>query len=236
MKVIVEYFGQDFKPFADVLAYSIARHCPTAETIIYEDAGPGYRFEGVQPAVTHNTYKLERWRDAINEHDGELVILDADTLVLGDLAEAFTLFDEELAYTVRPGRIPLNGGALYIRNSERIRAFFDAWVVHNRDIAEDWQRCQSLLEGFGGVNQASLWELLQRQQWVTTAELPCETWNSVEQTWGRFSDDHTKVIHVKGGLRRRCVSELKGDGGGVDYLARIWKSYAEEAGVQHVGV
>ncbi|PCJ18260.1 MAG: hypothetical protein COA96_16705 [SAR86 cluster bacterium] len=235
MKIIVEYFGEDFRPFVDVLAYSIARHCPTADTFIYDDVGPDYKFDGVQAGVTHNTYKLERWRDAVNEHDGELVILDADTIVLGDLAPAFDLFDGDLAYTVRPGRIPLNGGALYIRNSESVRSFFDAWVALNRSIATDWQRCQSLLEGFGGVNQASLWELLQDQKLIKADTLPCEIWNSVDQTWCRFSDDDTRVVHVKGRLRQRCLADkLKGDGGCVDYLARIWKTYAEQAGVNHV--
>lgn len=248
MKVICNHFGDPvFSRLARALRLSVSLNAPDVEVfdeIITEvpDEQPG-----LLRHYTDNHEKLRVWRSAIHaEPDGtEVVLIDADTVVLGPLSEAFdTKFD--IGWTWRPGRLPVNSGVVFVTCNERSRAFMDAWVQRDQMLMEHRELANHGARKFGGANQASFMWLITHgkgQDIADCHDLMCKKWNCVDQTWHEFDDD-TRILHIKGKLRDACLGRehdpffqslklfsVNGIESDIEManLAREWREYDEMA-------
>lgn len=202
------WFGLPFKRLSRVWEKSIRVHCPTADFKSVKMIEP----EGANKADSHlwsNTAKLELWRDEVHRavDDGiPLVLMDADTFVLGDLAPAFDeVGDAHLGYTVRDyNKIPFNNGVVFVRPTEESKMLIDEWVKHNMWYMSDPHRRGQAIREAAGVNQAAFGRLLSKSDPNWFAKLQCRVWNSVNQTWKDF-DKTTRVVHVKSRLRQMVL-------------------------------
>lgn len=196
---------------ARVFEHSARVHCPGWE--IRVEAFPPLSTDPTN-MLSHwcaaNTIKLEAWQRLVaTSPNGHLLLLtDADMAVLRPL-DPLLAMDFDLAYTVRPGRLPFNGGVLAVRVSDRTRRFMEAYVERNRKMLHDSKYHQPFRRQFGGINQAAFGSLLDGLESVyglDVRKLPGSEWNC-EQSAGWHTADPTKVrlLHVKSSLRRSIL-------------------------------
>jgi hypothetical protein len=159
-----------------------------------------------------NTRKLEAWASVVGAADDGAVIglFDCDLLILGDLSEV-ELLDFDVAYTARPpsAPYPINGGVVFVRVSEGVREFMEAWRAGNEALLRHPAAHEPLRQRYGGMNQAALGPLLERTELHLLA-LPCRIWNCEDWTWPEFSE-RTKVLHVKSALRQAVFGQRRLD-------------------------
>jgi len=206
MKVVTAWYGNIYRKFMRVLGKSVEANCPGVSFVAEQMRSYGQRAYA-HKHVTDNSAKLEVWNRCIQEADEEVVLLDADMLVLRDVAEAFAGEEEwDIANTVRPGPLLYQGGAVYVRPTDAAKEFMQAWTEQNRRILDDVTGLQNWTETYGGINQAALACTI--DGWEGDAllgQLPCSIWNSCAQTWETFSPD-TAVVHLTGPLRKQCCA------------------------------
>lgn len=218
-----------------VLTHTAAAHCEGWEIRIEAVTPPaGLRTHGI-PAHVDNTHKLAWWADRVREcADGDQVLLiDADTAILRSLDDIWQQpFD--VAYTVRSGFIaPFNAGVVFLRASDRTRAFMDRWVVLNDQIqritTKPWRK------RYGGVNQASLAELLNETDamGVQLRQLSCREWNCEDSAWAHYESDVTRILHVKSELRRACLTTLPICEPAWKPLISLWRGLEADANAAH---
>ena len=202
-RLVSVYFGNDprWEQLAGVLRATAERHCP----------GWNVSVERIQPVVvtgetTHggivpNAQKLIAWQQRVNEApDGaELLLMDADTFVLGPLDD---LWDEETAdllYTVRAFRWPINAGVIALRASDRTRAFFGAWRAAQESMLADAGLHRRWRRKYGGaIGQASFAHALQMSVAANDCdlhEIPCRIWNCESSQW-RYFGPATRIVHL----------------------------------------
>jgi hypothetical protein len=152
-----------------------------------------------------NTQKMEHWHHLVNEApDGaRLLLIDADTMILRALDDVWAL-DFDVAYTTKEARFPFNSGVVFVRVSDRVRAFVSDWRDENRRMLGDREHHQVWRRQFGGINQAALGYMLARgdRHGVQLHTLPCLEWNCEDSSWERFDPAVTRIVHVKSSLRR----------------------------------
>jgi hypothetical protein len=234
------YFGSgawdQYPRMARVLAATAAQHCP-AWTIQIEALDPPRRRGHIPAGYVDNTHKLDRWC-AIAEAapDGTpLLLLDADTMVLRSLDP---IWDQpfDLAYTVRPAwsRYPLNAGVIFLRVSDRTRAFLTAWREENGRMIADPDRHMPWRKRFGGMNQAALGAVLTSLAVASLALLPipCAEWNCEDVTWSAFDPAVTRILHVKSQLRLAIFEGVSGMARWKPLVA-LWRA-AERAALESV--
>lgn len=169
-----------------------------------------------------NTHKLAEWARRVRAaEDGDRMLLaDSDAMILRPLddvwAESF-----DLAYTVKRGRFPFNAGVVFLRVSDRTRAFMSDWVAANARVLADERPAEFWIRQYGGVNQASLAELLMNTG-LQLAQLPCHEWNCEDTNWRRFDPAVTRIVHLKGALRTACFSPPD-ESVETAHLARLWR-------------
>lgn len=189
---------------ARVLRFSAEDQCRGWEIRVEAIAYPNVRSEC---PLTDNTHKLAWWHHRVIEAaDGDrLLLIDADTAILRPLDPIWER-DFDFCYTPKPKKYPpLNGGVIFIRVSERTRAFMEAWVKQNAALMsmqrKQWRR------QYGGVNQASLADVLESAErfGVRTLGVPCLEWNCEDSAWSSFDPEVTRILHVKSTLRLALI-------------------------------
>lgn len=212
------YFGSGLRNqwtrLAQVLAHSAARHCPDWTVQVEAIALPKPRAR-CSSGYVDNTHKLDRWcAVAAAAPDGtQLLLIDADTVILRPL-EAIWAQPFDVAYTVRPAasRFPLNAGVVFVRVSDRARAFMTAWRDENRQMFADAARHQPWRKRYGGINQAALGAVLASAHVadLAIARIPCAEWNCEDSTWADFDPAVTRILHVKSQLRLALFQGVSG--------------------------
>ncbi len=255
-RIIARYFShgpvKKFDRLASVLVKSARRHCPTWRLDI--DAMPFAPMASPR-GLDHNCYntqKLEAWADAVERAaDGDrLLLMDADTVILHSLDD---LWNEpfDFAYTVKLGspRMPLNAGVIAVRVSAKTRAFMRLWQTADRFLFENPREQNVWLPAFGGMNQCSLGMLFSKNDaakpeqfrglthGLTIRRLECVTWNCEDESWARFDPDTTRIVHVKGDLRRAIFGDQVATPG-LRPLVDAWRAMeglrlAEHAEIPH---
>lgn len=234
MKIVCNHFGDpDFSRLAGALRASVEANAPDVEFCELVTAPPDNKSK-LTRHYTDNHAKLKVWRAAVHAEpdDAEIVLMDADTIVLGDMQEAFddgNYYD--IGWTWRPGRLPMNGGVVFVRCTARARAFMDAWVARDEVLMRHRTLADHGAKKYGGANQASFMWLVTHgaigplppwlAEQISTTNPPllpdtcdggvllCRKWNSVDQTWCQFNAD-TRVVHIKGKLRDACLGKDRG--------------------------
>lgn len=235
------HFGGEFQGLADAFEASARRHFPTADLQVWRCPPPP--LGGLPNGCAYNAEKLRLWGRLACEAKTKTILIDADTLILGDLSGAFDQsFD--VAYTARPdsARHRLNGGVVFLRPTERARGFMRRWVEIDDEMVASRPLAERAAGLHGGVNQAALCSLL--DDGAANADvigLPCSIWNSVDETWASFGD-HVKVLHFKSELRAAALRNGRRDLRNrqpserarmehIDRLGEMWKTYARRTGV-----
>lgn len=153
----------------------------------------------------------------------EIVVVDVDTYIQGDLFEAFD-HDFDIGYTSRPTfkpRYPINTGLVAYRWSDRVEAFVRSWcqemikpqwgpyiqfcAKYGRPAGQGWLKEQDFLcsavwhrsHPFGDVK---LRDIGPQYNWYP----PYDTEGSLEVAWDMIRcqlGSYTKMIHFKGCLK-----------------------------------
>lgn len=200
MRVYSCWFGADkFRLMATALRNSLARHEPEADVTIVEIEPPK-----IVDSFRSNTIKLAAWVEwACNQPDGaECLLIDGDCLLRDSVRVAFA-HEFDIAFTGKgTKRLPVNGGVVFFRASERVRAFFRQWLAVNNAMLADRNFHAPYEIRYGGINQASLGLIRENPpRDVLIIELPCAEYNAChEPLWIRWQE--ARVIHYKSALRR----------------------------------
>lgn len=221
----------EFERLAAVLAYTAVRQCPTWQVSVQRIfPEPCASATGI-PAHGQNTQKLAHWARLVDQApDGaSLLLMDADLIVLRPLDD---VWDEpfDLAYTVKPKPFPFNLGVLFLRASDRVRQFFVAWEKENAQLLQDAAGHRSWRMRYGGINQAAFGRLLERGalQELALKTLPCREWNCEESAWAAFNPTVTRIVHIKGALRRAVFRRQKATPD-LAPLVACWRALDREA-------
>lgn len=234
--------GETYERLARTLEYTARQHCPGWDVTVErldEAALPPLVPASGNPSHVWNTWKLDWWRDRVlGAPDGARVLLiDGDTFVTRPLDPIWDL-DFDVAYTLRAkyekvrglagvrtrgGGIPFNAGVIFLRVSERTRAFMRSWSETNLRFLRDAQEHEPWRKVYAGINQAALGYLLEQgEHGCHIAELPCAEWNLVE--WGLYEPEVTRIVHVKSSLRRATFA-MPGAARSERYLqlSKLWE-------------
>ena len=227
------YFGgEEWGRLARVLEFSARRHCPGWD-IEVKRLDPPERTHSLSASRVANTHKLDWWTaQAEAAEDGErLLLIDTDTMILGPLDDAWAE-EFDFGYTVKEGTFPFNAGVIFLRISDRSRAFMRAWRDENRRMFEDPARHEPWRRRFAGMNQAALGKLLTEDAagaaGVRLGRLPCAVWNCENATWGSFRSGVTRIVHIKDGLRPAALG-IGANSPRFAALVRLWRSLERDA-------
>lgn len=237
------YFGSVSSPqmewprLARVLHATASHHCP-AWSVRVSCVTPALRTSALGvPSHAVNTQKMDEWhRIVMAANDGDrLLLIDADTMIVRPIDDVWDR-EFDLAYTSkRHTKFPFNSGVVFLRVSDRVREFVSAWQRENARMLEHCcpsgracldPGCHSRWRArYGGINQAALgWMLEQSQTYgVQLAELPCAEWNCEDASWDEFDLNRTRILHLKGLLRRVVFGRQDPTNDRVRWLAHYWR-------------
>ncbi len=221
--------GERYERLARVLEHTALEHCRgwTVDVVrLSQEQLEPYRPASGKDSHVWNTWKLEHWvRRILDAPDGaQVLLIDGDTAILRPLDP---IWDHgfDIAYTARErNRLPLNGGVVFVRVSDRTRHFMREWLATNMTFLHDNLAHTPWRRAYAGINQSALGYLFEKvDHGCEILKLPCSEWNCVE--WDRYAPDRTRVLHVKSGLRR-AVFDLPGAGHKpvIVRLVKLWKA------------
>lgn len=215
-----------YERLAKVLEHTARHACPGWEINVERLEPPEYSAASGNPSHVWNTQKLEHWLRRVLEAPAgaQVLLIDGDTVVLRPLDPVWDL-EFDVAYTVRErGRLPLNGGVVFLRVSDRTRAFMQSWWDANLRFLGDNVEHTPWRKRYAGINQAALGYVFEKvDHGCAIRQLLCSEWNCVE--WDRYDPAVTRIVHVKSGLRR-AVFDLPGGAGyrpKLMELVKLWK-------------
>lgn len=200
--------GSMYRRLARVHEATMRKHHPSWDVVVEEINDPGRECAGGNPSFMWNTHKLEWWADVIRDAaDGdEVLLIDADTAILKPLDDVWAR-DFDIAYTVRERGLPLNGGVVFVRVNPRSQHFVEEWRQVNRRFFTDPVEHAPWRAKYAGMNQAAFGCVLETvEHSADLLKLPCREWNCVAHEG--FSDQVTRVLHVKSKLRRATFGKI----------------------------
>jgi len=193
----------DFARLARVLEHTADQHCGGWRRAITR-LDPPRRRAGSSSMVA-NTVKLNRWCDLVaSAEDGEqILLLDTDTALLRAI-DAIWERPFDVAYATKVHDFQFNLGVFFLRVTARVRTLFETWRAENARLFRTWSEDPTWRTRYGGVNQASFGSLIQTGalEGVDVCELACAEWNCEESAWPAFDPAVTRILHLKGALRR----------------------------------
>lgn len=236
--------GANYERMAKVLEYTCARYSPATPLTLHRITAPDDDLIAVINKRPHarkqlyldNVRKLKHHCQIVQEaRDGEvLCLIDADTMVLGDLA-AVEMDGIDILLTSRPPSCayPLNTGVIFVRASRWTQRFCIDW----QETAEAMLASESFhieWKGkFGGITQAALGYLRKQttaDMTVRIADIPCSIWNCENDCLKReLFTEQTKVVHVHGNLRKVLFNFEQPYNRQVSTLAERWRGYEAAA-------
>jgi len=201
MKVQSVYFGEDphWQRMADVYRASLqANRRAHAVTEIYP-----HSLKEREEGVCANHYKFDVWEDLRAVNYGPIIFTDADMICMRDPSGAFDKV-EHIGITIRDilcaSSVPFNAGVIYTQDTPEARRFMTEWAHIDAQMFQKEGLHHAYRKRYGGMNQASLRCLLERNEWARelVTWLPCSTWNNVEP-WIGWED--AAFVHIKGYMR-----------------------------------
>lgn len=227
----------DYRRLAGALVSSVATHSPATPLTVIEaiaDTRLYSRHAGAsdkaRESFVFNTRKMQLWQEAVAATpDGEIVgLLDADTLVLRDLSDlAAGPADWHVTYTQRPpgSRFPINSGVVFARGGAEAREFFARWRAVNEAMLLDPAMHQRHRAEWGGINQAALGAMIMDPAGpARLLEQQCAEWNCEDTTWHLYDPAVTRILHIKGRLRKCCLADRAPDPVTAPLLA-LWRAH-----------
>jgi alpha-N-acetylglucosamine transferase len=198
-RFVIVSFGNEYIRFKKALVNSIRENMPKSEIVDIEL--PALRISDLQRA---NYIKLKEWTKHIK---GNTVLIDADTILLGDISEVFDM-PHDLIYTKRLSnpKISLNSGVVFVKESGipiiKKWAEIDDKLYRNRSLLRMWQR------KYFGFNQASFGYMLDTYPDLNIGHVCTSLYNSCDPHDWINNYGLAKIVHVKSSLRnslKRCM-------------------------------
>ncbi len=203
--VVTVCFGKAFEVMLQAHKNSVRSTMPLAKHDVVELVGgcaPGFKPE--------NHYKFKAWVEAVERYQGEnIVLMDADTLVLKDIRSAFDRCAADIILTEKPGEKPrVNAGVVFVRCNPQTLGFFRHWLELDAALFADPALRREAEALQFGQNQASL-ALMMRdnpEYEDIIGYLHCQEWNCENVMW-KYFDANTRVLHIKNGLRHTVLNK-----------------------------
>jgi len=157
------------------------------------------------------------------ESEEPIAVADADLLFTGSIEDVWN-HDFDLAFTVRDHRMKYNTGLWFARPTERAKKFIADWIDETALCYDNFS--MQMVHDNGGIDQQSLFNMLQRNHGAKILLLPCQIWNAEQTCWNAINHE-TKVIHIKSGLRPVCLGKetLKPKHARLQPIVDKWRSY-----------
>lgn len=227
-----DYFDNDnYKRLADVWEYSAKKYNPDADvkliTVDFKKVG-----NDIKDSWVYNDHKLSIWRDEIIASDDDIVVMDADMIVLGDISAPFKK-DFDICYTARTrSRYPLNGGVIFAHPTEGAKKFVKEWYALDKEMLSGHGFHQRYRVKYGGMNQASFGAMIEAHKQKCKLEtVTCSEYNLCDEEW-KYFDDNVKILHVKGALRCAVLGNVipknKKYADRIDIPKRVWQTLEAE--------
>lgn len=162
--------------------------------------------------MSENTAKLVVWRDIIKQATTPVILTDADMMMMSSDFEPIFDGDYDIGYTKRTKcpTIPLNGGVVVVKPTPEAIKFMDAWVAVNERMMREPGFHSPWRKKYAGMNQASLGYLLEHPRTKAKVQaLSCRLWNAVDDDWNYCLTEGSRLIHIKGTLRRAALKEWR---------------------------
>lgn len=237
-RLVAFYEGPPYDRMARVLAYTAAQHCPGWQIQIEGVTLYSPNQKSVDARCRRDTFKLNRWVTTVEEapEGTPIMLIDADMMIRRSLDDIWDRpFD--VAYTVRDKTrtgLPLNAGLIFARATVPARRFLRAWYTAAVVIKASPAKMQTAKRYYGAGEQAALAETLKTSavNGVQLLALPCREWNCEDSEWARFDPALTRIVHIKGALRKAIFgggSFSVARGRQILPLVRDWKAIAAEA-------
>lgn len=220
MIVYSVYAGADYERMVTVMRRSVHQHNPQATVILERLQKPEDR--GPDEDTGYFLTQLRQWSEMVATAWDELLLLDADMLCRGDLSDGWQ--DAPVAVTTREGDQKYNCGAMFVRPTGAVAAFFMQWLTYTRALTQRDDSGDGPRHEWGSLDQAALAMMIDSDMAICdVAEIPCQQWNACQQNWSSVTDD-TRLVHIKGKLRDVCLS---GDTSamGMGSIVEEWQSY-----------
>jgi hypothetical protein len=210
-----DYGDGEFNDLLKAFEASCAENCPVPVEVV---SLPPPEIT-VRKGYNSNTDKLEVWNEWAQNADEDIIFMDCDMLVLGDMSDGFNDV-EDIGFTYRDyyKGYPFNSGVVYMRNTDYAKHFFQRWTEYNRMMLDDPELHRKYKKIYGGINQSANGKLIHEEN-ITHCKLPMSVYNLCED-WSNW--EKAKAIHFKGVLRRE-VSTMKTP------LVQLWKYYRKLA-------
>jgi hypothetical protein len=243
MKIVAVQFDfpgaqSKYDTLARVLEHSVKKNCPSANFVLIKIPPP--QLKGLKRCFDSNTIKLWHWQDQLKCDDEQVVFADCDMIVLHDIACAFDDPGFDIGLTTRSngnlltgGRLPINGGVIFVRNNAAGKEWVDIFSAVNQRMFEDPLFHQPWRDRYGGMNQAAMGYVLEKKTFsARIKKFSCMIWNSCKPEW-QYIDEATKIIHIKSDVRRAVFHEQRDAALDLKYKRALfhWRTLAAEIGL-----
>lgn len=216
----------DYKRLAEVWEYSARKAHPDATVRLVRLNPPTDRMSHQR----RNQYKLEHWYKMVKASTENVILMDVDMVVYGDIGHVFER-DFDLCYTRRTAtRMPLNGGVLFVKPTEATLEFFRKWLKVDGELLKHRGQYQPYVRKYGGQNQASFGYMLEKGRYAAKiAHVDCTWYNCCNEEWAGI-DSKTLVVHHKSALKRICSrsGDYKAYHPKYETALRKWKAMERE--------
>lgn len=198
MRLVTALFDRDgdYRRMYRVLERSAAEFMPEVKPELIHCEPP----EGSDPFRDTYFGFLPAAREALTTEE-PIAVADADLMFTGSITDVWD-FDFDLAFTARDHRMRYNTGLWFARPTDAARKFMADWIDETALCYDAFS--MRMVHDNGGIDQQSLFNMLQRRQGAKILLLPCQIWNAEQTCWNRVTPE-TKVIHIKSGLRPVCL-------------------------------
>lgn len=229
-----------FHEMFEVFRNSVLKNMPNAEIIeLYVDSK---KVKAKQRIIYTNHQKLIAWADYAKTMNENAIFIDCDMLILGDLSEVFELYDFDVAITsnINKEKFPFNGGVVFVRNTDKAKAFMQRWAEVDLQMFEDVILHKKYKKKYQGMNQSALGYLYEEEKSIANLiQVPCSRYNAVDENWDDINENTSKekmplAIHYKGSLRKQLFedeSKLNTNNNIYKkrmYILDIWKEYKDK--------
>lgn len=205
MKLLAVYFNRNglYSNLRKVFELSAQKHMPNIATKIVELPMPpkkDHKRDTATAFIAAAKYVL-----TVKE---PVIVCDIDLMFVGDVAEGMRQV-VDVGVTTREGfKHPYNSGVWFYRPTNSAAAFVEEWVNNTRYYVDTFESNYEFIHQHGGIDQAALAKTVQENESMHKAcitNLPCKVWNAEQSSW-RYMTANTRVVHIKSGLRRACLS------------------------------
>lgn len=211
--VTVKFGGHQWDRLLDVLVASWEKNASIPLKVIREHPPElGRRHQGIY----NNTHKLEIWLDYFTE---DTIFIDADMLCLGCPSGGFESV-EYAGITRRDGKLPFNGGVMYVRHNRKGKAFMKDLKEINDKMLEDADFHTPYRKKYAGINQSAIGYLKETK--YNDITMLDKRWNLTEP-WNGW--ENANMIHIKGHLRKTCLRDRINPPEPQKSIKKIWKSF-----------